>query len=259
MRNHRKAFTAGIPAALALSLGIGLSATAVDVAGAAGPAAAAEASASSRHLGPRQLEDAVLTEDDLPVGYRQLESPATMLAALFDPNGMSGTRWAAGRTTGTATAQPAGRGPAAVDRWLGTGTADVGETPLQMAAFMRGDEGPVLVQEIVATGEDLARHLVDGAEMMLDCCPVVTSDDMRITLSELPRMPQLGDASVAMAMTLSVEDEEADVDLTVHGTVVVLAHEDVFEKIVLLGSPKTMHDTEFEEIAENAFDKLAEA
>ncbi|GIF02825.1 hypothetical protein [Actinoplanes siamensis] len=248
MKTFSGKLTAGFPALLAVSLGIGLSAVVVDAAGAAGPAAAAVARPAT--VDPEQLKDALLAEDDLPVGYRQFDLSAVALDMMAGAGAPDEAMMTASRLAGPRSVQPVGRHYSEL-------AADRDTTPMEIAAFRQGEDGPLLVQKLVGTGEDVAQDLVGTVENMLDCCPVITSEDMRITLSELPRMPSLGDESVATEMTFSFQGEDSDV--TLHGNALVLAYGDVFEEIVLVGTPESMDDAQFTEIAKNAFHKLAYA
>ncbi|MCU7730999.1 hypothetical protein ODJ79_45415 [Actinoplanes sp. KI2] len=250
MRTFLKRINISCSAILALSLGITLSSMLSDIAGTVRPASAAvaEQPAAGRHLAQQQLGYAVLTTDDLPAGYQQLDITAAMLAGLSGPGGPDGALLAASKMVGSHAWQPTGRSadPAAWD-----------ETPMELAAFKRDPNGPVLVQKIVGTGEETARDLVRSTESVLECCPLITSEDLRIALTELPRMPRLGDASVAMAMTLTVKNP--GFDLVVQGNLVVFAQGGVFEEIVQVGVPESMHDTQFAKIATTAFRKLGHA
>ncbi|GGN09108.1 F0F1-type ATP synthase membrane subunit c/vacuolar-type H+-ATPase subunit K [Actinoplanes campanulatus] len=252
MKTHLKRVAAGFSAALAISLGTVAPAEAAGITGTPASAAAAQPD-----MDPQQLEEALLTVADLPLGYRQLDFPAVLLDAVFHPHDSTETLWTASQMTRSGTLRPTGRNdaPAASSR-LGKAATGRHVTPMQIGAFMQGETGPVLIQKIVATGEETAQEVIDTIESMRECCQVITSDDLRITLSELP-MPRFGDASVAMSMTLTVKNK--DFDLTLRGNMVALAYGDVYEQLVQVGAPETANDAQFTRIAGMAFDKLMDA
>jgi hypothetical protein len=225
--------------------------------GTASPASAAAAhrSSVSADPGPRQLRAALLTVADLPPGYRKLTLPGGMHSALTGPDTMMGPD-TGGTPLSAATAMLASRiaRPASEAARLGVAARDTRTTPMALAAFIKGDEGPLLMQAIIGTGDEVARDFVATVEKMAACCPVIVSDDLRITLRPMRGVPRLGDASLALAMTVTIRQE--GFDLTVRGNLVVLAYDGVYEEIVQVGTPESMRDSRFPRIARTAFSKL---
>ncbi|BBH67490.1 hypothetical protein ACTI_41750 [Actinoplanes sp. OR16] len=205
------------------------------------PASAAPAPES----GPGRLADALLTDKDLPKGWAVFDAALMggMLPGTLDPNRLGADPCAlpASPPLKDVVKPPKGRAAKKIK--------------LEFAAFMKGDDGPMLLQTLAGTGEKLARAMVDDTREMLKRCPVLKSDTLGIEMSALKKFPEVGDDSQALNMTVTLK--EGDFAVAVPGKLVAIASGDVYATVALVGTEEPA-TAELKKLTKRALRKLAE-
>ncbi|MBB2940993.1 hypothetical protein FB565_000697 [Actinoplanes lutulentus] len=203
---------------------------------------------------PAGLADGLLTEKDLPAGKGWAAFDAEvmgvgLLPGLIDPNSLGGDPCKMPdapplkNLLAPATTQPVA--PRAA-----------GKVKLELAAFMKGADGPMLLQTLAGTGKKAAHDLVDGTRDMLKRCPTTKSGNITMEMSALPKFPKVGDDSQAISVVVTLKD--GNFEIAVPGKLVAVAQDDVYATVALVGSEEP--DTaELKKLTKRALKKLDKA
>ncbi|GIE89642.1 hypothetical protein [Actinoplanes regularis] len=236
-----------IPVALVATLAVNLS-----------PAVAAPAAEAD--VKPARLKSALLTVDQLPAGSQPVPldkgnmSVTSLMASQYDPADTRHDPCAPMRqvpTTPPATTPP----PAAPESKSlttrkalstadiaallsprdGKATAEGRGAPIEIAAFVTGETGPIVVESLADLGRVGSRSEVHRIERILLRCPALHRGQLRLTMTPL-WMPQLGDQSVAMDFTLTyIIEGKTPKSFSLYGKSVLVAYKNVSMNLVTVG------------------------
>jgi hypothetical protein len=192
------------------------------------------------------LADALLTEKDLPKGWAAFDTAlmGNSLPGMLDPA-------AIGKDL---CAMPEARSEAA-DPAVAEPPPAASKVKLELAAFMKDGEGPMLLETLAGTGKKLARDMVGDIREMLKRCPIVKNDSLGLEMTAIPKFRAFGDDSQAVAMRVTLKD--GDFQISVPGKLVALASGDVYATVALVGSVEPT-DAELKKLTKRALRKLKE-
>ncbi|WP_157410657.1 hypothetical protein [Actinoplanes rectilineatus] len=255
--------SAGFP--VAVSLGLCLSVTAAGMAGTASAAyakspgsvtAAVSVVGLGAEVGGKPLKDGLLVEKELPEGYKatsDLDSLRETLTPLYE-KGPSGDPCAGqGAEDPIASTKPVV--PPVMHRLAEVLRGKATKPKSEFASFLKGPEGPVVLQVLVDTGATTARAIVSSNEDVLKRCPEFEANGMKISMSRA-KLSALGDASVGIAMDLTLPNPSGG-SMTVHGKLAVVAYKNVSMTVGLMGF-QDAPDAEFKKISKTAAHKLTQ-
>ncbi|GLW34518.1 hypothetical protein [Actinoplanes regularis] len=239
-----------IPVALVATLAVNLSAAV------AAPAAEAD-------VKPARLKSALLTVDQLPAGSRSVPlgkgsmNVTTLMASQYDPADIRRDPCTLMHRVPTTTPPPAApeskslttrkASTADIAALLspqdGNATAGGRNVSIEIAAFMTGETGPIVVESLADLGRVWSRSEVRRSERVLLRCPDFHRGHLSLTMTPL-WMPQLGDQSVAMDFTLTYTAEgKASAPFSLYGKSVLVAYKNVSMNLVTVGFQRDATDT----------------
>ncbi|MDI6102615.1 hypothetical protein QLQ12_28735 [Actinoplanes sp. NEAU-A12] len=202
----------------------------------------------------KKLGKALVTAKDLPAGFKKQED--TYLVEMF--RAMLGERRPgadpcvvpakAKQTPGRPPAEPVKAGePKAPAAKKPAGP------PAAAALFFHEEKAVVAVETLAITGEETAVDMVNDLDLVLNKCPVVEAEGVKVTMRSLDWDPLLGDKSrtVGMIMMMNLDG----VEMTMHGKLAQVAYRDVSMVVGLVGAAEPQ-DRHLKKIAGAAVRKL---
>ncbi|MDR6322258.1 hypothetical protein [Actinoplanes couchii] len=180
----------------------------------------------------KQLEKAVLSEDDVPKGYVAQDMPHIdeMFAAMVGGYRLNADPCA---TPPKYTGKPDG-------------------VPSATALFLNEKKSVVVVEMLAATGPEVASDMVTDTETVLDECPVTKSPGTELEMEALDWNPKLGDESITVGMRFDVK--EPDLRMSMRGKVAFVAYRDLSLTVGLIGV-KEPSDRDFKNVVRTAVRK----
>ncbi|WP_433794556.1 hypothetical protein [Actinoplanes sp. CA-252034] len=284
---HRR-FT--YPAVLALCAGLGVTTVAgvPSPASAGAPVIAGVPEPPDRQ---RRLEKALLTERDVPAGYvkQDLGGTETILAEVLSSQepgaspcdmadelsalsvtdtdtsttnalSVSGPTIPAAEEPATSAPAPAdpvkGSPPVADPVKAGPPSAPVAEPDVPVTAgvvFLNEQTNAVAIEALAVIGEDAALTTIDQIQEVLDECPLIEVETVKVTTAPLAWNPPLGDESITG--TVLVEAKYFGIEFSAKIKFAQVAYRDVALTVALVGADDP-RDHDFKKLARTAVRKL---